>query len=61
MADMPSLDIAIVDQPDIPPTGAGETALIAGPPSIANAIRAASGFRALGLPISYADIHATVK
>ena len=29
MADMPSVDIEIVDQPNIPPAGAGEVAIIA--------------------------------
>ena len=53
-----SLDIEIIDQPTIPPTGAGEVALVAGPAAIANAIRRASGFRALRLPISFADITA---
>lgn len=56
MVDMPSVDIEIIDQPDIPPAGAGEVALIAGPPAIANAIRNASGFRALRLPIAFSDI-----
>jgi len=58
MADMPSLDIEIIDQPNIPSTGAGEVALVAGPPAIANAIRNASGFRPLRLPITYADVAA---
>ena len=61
MADMPSVDIEIVDQPSIPPAGAGEVALIAGPPAIANAIRNATGFRALKLPISPADITAGLR
>lgn len=56
MEDMPELDIEIIDQADIPPAGAGEVALIAGPPAIANAIRNASGFRPVRLPIAYADI-----
>ena len=56
MSHMPSLDIDIVDQPSIPPAGAGEVALVAGPPAIANAIRKATGFRALSLPISFSDI-----
>jgi isoquinoline 1-oxidoreductase beta subunit len=56
MSHMPSLDIDIVDQPTIPPAGAGEVALVAGPPAIANAIRKATGFRALRLPISFSDI-----
>jgi CO/xanthine dehydrogenase Mo-binding subunit len=56
MRNMPTLDIEIIDQPSLPPTGAGEVALVAGPPAIANAIRDASGFRALSLPIRFADI-----
>ena len=58
MGDMPSLDIDIIDQPNLPSTGAGEVALVAGPPAIANAIRRASGFRPLRLPITSADITA---
>jgi CO/xanthine dehydrogenase Mo-binding subunit len=53
---MPSVDAQIVDQPDVSPAGAGEVALIAGPPAIANAIRNATGFRARKLPIAYADL-----
>lgn len=56
MRDIPSMDIEIIDQPSLPPTGAGEAALVAGPPAIANAIRDASGFRALKLPIRFEDI-----
>ena len=56
MRDIPSMDIEIIDQPSLPPTGAGEVALVAGPPAIANAIRDASGFRALKLPICFSDI-----
>jgi CO/xanthine dehydrogenase Mo-binding subunit len=56
MSDMPSVDMDIIDQPSIPPAGAGEVAIIAGVPAIANAVRQASGFRALRLPISYEDI-----
>jgi CO/xanthine dehydrogenase Mo-binding subunit len=56
MSDMPSMDIDIITQPDIPPAGAGEVGIIAGPGAIANAIRQATGYRALRLPISYDDI-----
>ena len=56
MRDVPSMDVEIIDQPSLPPSGAGEVALVAGPPAIANAIRDASGFRALKLPIRFADI-----
>lgn len=55
MGDMPSIDIEIIDQPNIPPAGAGEVAIIAGPPAIANAIRRATSYRALRLPITSAD------
>lgn len=55
MSDMPSVDTLVIDQPDIPPAGAGEVSLIAGPAAIANAIRNACGYRALRLPISFAD------
>ena len=56
MQDMPRVDAQIIDQPDVSPAGAGEVALIAGPPAIANAIRNATGFRARKLPIAYADL-----
>lgn len=58
MADMPRLDIEIIDQPSILPASAREVALIAGPPAIANAIRSANGFRALRLPIAFAQVKA---
>lgn len=58
MTDMPSLTISIIDQPSIPPTGAGEVALVAGVPAIANAVRQASGVRPLRLPISYEAVSA---
>jgi isoquinoline 1-oxidoreductase beta subunit len=61
MADMPSVDTDIIDQPGLPTAGAGEVALIAGPGAIANAIRQATGYRALSLPISYDDILASKK
>ncbi|HCC46305.1 MAG TPA: aldehyde dehydrogenase, partial [Gammaproteobacteria bacterium] len=55
MADMPSVDSFVIDQPAIPPAGAGEVALIAGPAAIANAIRRATGVRATKLPIRFED------
>ena len=56
MEDMPRLEIEIINQPTIPPAGAGEVALIAGPAAITNAIRRATGFRALSLPVTFSDI-----
>jgi CO/xanthine dehydrogenase Mo-binding subunit len=57
MADTPEIVTEVIDQPDIPPAGAGEVALIAGPGAIANAIRRAAGTRALRLPIRFDDLN----
>jgi isoquinoline 1-oxidoreductase beta subunit len=51
MRDVPELEIEIVSPRDIPPAGAGETALIVGAPAIANALRRAGGRRHTALPI----------
>jgi CO/xanthine dehydrogenase Mo-binding subunit len=44
------LDVVLVDRPDLPPAGVGETPLIAIAPAIANAIFAATGRRPRSLP-----------
>jgi CO/xanthine dehydrogenase Mo-binding subunit len=49
--DAPEFDIEIISPRDVPPAGAGETALIVGPPAIANALRQATGRRYTTLPI----------
>ncbi len=49
--DAPEFDIEIISPRDVPPAGAGETALIVGPPAIANALREATGRRYTALPI----------
>jgi isoquinoline 1-oxidoreductase beta subunit len=49
--DVPEFDIEIVSPRHVPPAGAGETALIVGPPAIANALRQATGRRYTALPI----------
>jgi len=51
MTDAPRVEIAILDRREVPPAGAGETALIVGAPAIANALRAATGHRFTRLPI----------
>jgi isoquinoline 1-oxidoreductase beta subunit len=48
---VPEFDIEIIRPRSIPPAGAGETALIVGPPAIANAVRDATGRRHTTLPI----------
>jgi CO/xanthine dehydrogenase Mo-binding subunit len=51
MTDAPRVEVAILDRRDVPPAGAGETALIVAAPAIANALRAATGRRFTRLPI----------
>ena len=50
-ADLPELDIDLIDHPDLPSAGAGETPLIALAPAIANAVHAATGQRIREMPI----------
>jgi nicotinate dehydrogenase subunit B len=49
--DLPELDVVLLDRPDLPSAGAGETPLIAVAPAIANAIFAATGRRLRSLPL----------
>ena len=51
-ADTPPIDITVLDRPDLPSTGAGETPIIAVAPAIANAIHAATGRRIRSLPLA---------
>jgi isoquinoline 1-oxidoreductase len=46
LADVPELDIHLLDRPDLPSVGGGETPIIAVAPAIANAV-----FRATGTPV----------
>jgi isoquinoline 1-oxidoreductase len=50
-ADAPPVDVIVLDRPDLPAAGAGETPIIAVAPAIANAIFAASGERLRSLPL----------
>jgi nicotinate dehydrogenase subunit B len=49
--DIPEIDVELIDRPDLPPAGAGETPLVALAPALANAIFAASGDRIRSLPL----------
>jgi nicotinate dehydrogenase subunit B len=51
LADVPPLEIVLIDHPDVPSAGAGETPIVAIAPAIANAIFAASGVRLRSMPL----------
>jgi isoquinoline 1-oxidoreductase len=50
--DVPPIEVALLDRPDIPPAGAGETPIVCVAPAIANAIAAASGVRLRSMPLA---------
>ena len=50
-ADMPTLNIQLLNRPDLSSAGAGETPLIAIAPAIANAVYHATGKRVRQMPI----------
>jgi nicotinate dehydrogenase subunit B len=49
--DIPPVDVILLDRPDLPSQGAGETPIIAVAPAIANAIYDATGQRLRSLPL----------
>jgi isoquinoline 1-oxidoreductase len=49
--DVPELDVHLLNRPDLPSVGAGETPLIAVAPAIANAVFHATGTRVREMPI----------
>jgi isoquinoline 1-oxidoreductase len=49
--DIPSIEVVLVDRPDLPSAGAGETPIIAIAPALANALFAATGRRIRSLPL----------
>jgi CO/xanthine dehydrogenase Mo-binding subunit len=50
-ADLPKLEVHLLDRPDLPSAGAGETPLIALAPAIANAVSHATGKRLRIMPL----------
>jgi CO/xanthine dehydrogenase Mo-binding subunit len=50
-ADVPEIDVHLLDRPDLSPAGAGETPIIAIAPAIANALFHATGVRVRSMPI----------
>jgi isoquinoline 1-oxidoreductase len=49
--DVPKIEVVLLDRPDLPSAGAGETPIVAVAPAIANAIFAACGTRIRALPL----------
>ena len=51
-SDVPPIEVLLVDRPEEPPAGAGETPIVAVAPALANAIFAACGVRLRALPLA---------
>jgi isoquinoline 1-oxidoreductase len=51
-SDMPVIDVILIDRRDLPPSGAGETPIVALAPAIGNAIFQATGQRLTSLPMA---------
>ena len=52
LADIPPVEVILLDRPDLPSAGAGETPMIAVAPAIAAAIFDAAGLRLRSLPLT---------
>jgi isoquinoline 1-oxidoreductase len=59
-ADVPPMDIVLMDRKDLPSVGAGETPMIAVPPAVANALFHATGVRLRSLPLRAAELRNTL-
>jgi isoquinoline 1-oxidoreductase len=51
--DAPSIEVVLVNRPDLPSAGAGETPIVGIAPSVGNAIFAASGLRPRSMPMRF--------
>ena len=51
-SDVGTIDVALLNRPDVPSVGAGETPILAVAPAIANAIFAATGRRIRTMPLA---------
>ncbi len=54
-ADMPHIEVVLIDRKDLPPAGAGEIGLVGIAPAIGNAIFAATGARLRNMPMAPSD------
>ena len=51
-SDMPEIDVVLVDRPDLPSAGAGETPIVGLAPAVANAVYDFNGMRLRALPLT---------
>ena len=51
-ADLPKIEVVLLDRKDIPSAGAGETPIIGIAPAVANAIFAAANLRLRSMPLA---------
>jgi isoquinoline 1-oxidoreductase len=61
MRDMPEMDVVLLNRPDLPSTGAGETPIVAIAPAVANAVFQATGQRIRQMPIQLAKAATAAK
>jgi CO/xanthine dehydrogenase Mo-binding subunit len=54
-ADIPKIELVLVNRPDIPSAGAGETGIVGLAPAVSNAIFAATGVRLRNMPMAPGD------
>ena len=54
-SDVPELDVHLLNRPDLPASGGGETPIIAVAPGIANAVFQATGARVRQMPITLVE------
>jgi len=53
LSDLPEIEVHLLNRPDLPPAGAGETPIVAVAPAIANAVARATGRRIRQMPIRW--------
>ncbi|MGH2717027.1 MAG: molybdopterin cofactor-binding domain-containing protein, partial [Actinomycetota bacterium] len=51
-ADIPPIEVALIDRRDLPPTGGGESPILTVAPALANAIHQATGRRIRSMPLA---------
>ncbi|MGH3017867.1 MAG: molybdopterin cofactor-binding domain-containing protein [Gaiellaceae bacterium] len=54
-SDVPSIDVVLLNRPDVPSAGAGETPIVCVAPAVANSLFAATGSRLRSLPLLPTD------